>query len=107
LFAESDKVAAWLVARPHTFFVSAYTRSAREENDALQKMLGEQKVKVQTSLPPRLAEGSVTFVATGDDVVHNDFVTKAWTGDPLKTLLSRVPGFSRTAPLRPAPAKPR
>ncbi len=59
LFAESDKVAAWLAARPPAFFVSAYTRSAREENDALQKMLGEQKIKVQTSLPPRLAEGSV------------------------------------------------
>ena len=107
LFAESDKVATWLAARPPAFFVSAYTPAAREENDTLQKMLGEQKVKIQTSLPPRLAEGSVTFIATGEDVVHNDFVTNAWTGDPLKSLLVRVPGFSRTAPLKPAPAKPR
>ena len=53
LFAESDKVAAWLAARPPAFFVSAYTHVAREENDALQKMLAERQVKFQTTLPPR------------------------------------------------------
>ena len=107
LFAETDKLAGWLAAKPPAFFVSAYTKAAREENDALQKMLTEQKVKFQTSLPPRLADGSVVFIANGDDVVHNDFVTRAWIGDPIKALLSRVPGFSRTAPPKPAPAKPR
>jgi hypothetical protein len=107
LFAESDKVAAWLTARPPAFFVSAYTKSAREENNALQKMLLDQKVKFQQSLPPRLTEGSIAFVSNGDEVVHNDFVTKAWISDPVKTLLARVPGFSRAAQAKPAPAKPR
>jgi hypothetical protein len=107
LFAESDKLAAWLAGHPPAFFISAYTKSARDENDALQKMLHDQKVKFQTSLPPRLAEGSIAFVSNGDEVVHNDFVTKAWISDPVKTLLARVPGFSRTAPAKPAPAKPR
>ena len=107
LYAETDKLAAWLAAKPPAFFVSAYTRAAREENEALQKMLVERQVKFQASLPPRLAEGSVTFVATGDDIVHDDFVTKAWTADPVKTLLARVPGFSRTAQVKPAPAKAR
>jgi hypothetical protein len=106
LFAESDKIAAWLAARPPAFFVSAYTRVAHEENDALQKMLLEQKVKFQQSLPPRLTDGSIVFIGNGDDVVHNDFVTKAWIGDPVKTLLARVPGFSRTSPPKPVPAKP-
>jgi hypothetical protein len=107
LFAESDKVAAWLAARPPAFFISAYTKSARDENDALQKLLLDQKVKFQTSLPPRLTEGSIAFVSYGDEIVHNDFVTRAWTDDPLKALLVRVPGFSRTALPKPAPAKPR
>jgi hypothetical protein len=107
LFAESDKLAAWLVGHPPAFFVSAYTKSARDENDALQKLLVDQKVKFQTSLPPRLSEGSIAFVSNGDEVVHNDFVTKAWISDPVKTLLARVPGFSRTAQVKPAPAKPR
>ncbi len=107
LFAESDKVAAWLAARPPAFFVSAYTKSARDENDALQKMLLDQKVNFQQSLPTRLTEGSIAFVRNGDEVVHNDFVTKAWISDPVKTLLARVPGFSRTAQVKPAPAKAR
>lgn len=107
LYAESDKLAAWLAARPPAFFVSAYTRFTRVENDALQKLLGEQQVKFQPSLPPKLVEGSVVFIANGDDVVHNDFVTKAWIDTPIKSLLARVPGYSRTAPLKPAPAKPR
>ena len=98
LFAESEKVAAWLVTKPAAFFLSAYTKGAREENEALQKLLTEQKIKFATSVPPRLAEGSVAFVATGDDVVHNDFVTKAWIDDPLKALLARVPGYSKNAP---------
>jgi hypothetical protein len=105
LFAETDKVAAWLAARPPAFFVSAYTKLAREENDALQKMLLERNVKFQPSLPPRLAEGSIIFIANGDDVVHNDFVTKAWIDAPIKALLARVPGFSRTASPRPPPGK--
>jgi hypothetical protein len=107
LFAESDKIAAWLAGRPPAFFVSAYTKLAHDENDALQKLLVEQKVQFQQSLPPRLTEGSVVFIANGDDVVHNDFVTKAWIGDPVKNLLARVPGFSRTAQAKPAPAKSR
>jgi hypothetical protein len=107
LFAETDKLAAWLAAKPPAFFVSAYTKAAREENDALQKMLAEQKVQFQPLLPPRLTDGSVVFIANGDDVVHNDFVTKAWIGDPVKALLARVPGFSRAAPAKPAPAKAR
>ena len=33
---------------------------------------------------------------SGDQAVHNDFVTRAWTADPLKLALARMPGFSRT-----------
>jgi hypothetical protein len=107
LYGENDKVAAWLAANPRTFFVSAYTRFTRLENDALQKLLGEQNLKFQPSLPPRLAEGSIAFIANSDEVLHDDFVTKAWISDPVKALLARVPGFSRTAPPKQAPAKPR
>jgi hypothetical protein len=107
LFAESDKVATWLTANPSAFFVSAYTKSARDENDALQKLLLDQKVKFQQTLPTHLAEGSIAFVSNGDNVVHNDFVTKAWISDPVKTLLARVPGFSRAAQVKPASGKAR
>ena len=105
LFAERTSSPTGSRRNRPAFFFSAYTKSAREENDALQKLLLEQKVKFQTTLPPRLTEGSVAFIANGDDVVHNDFVTKAWIDAPIRALLARVPGFSRTVPPKPAPAK--
>jgi hypothetical protein len=103
LYAETDKLAAWLAAKPPAFFVSAYSRAAREENEALQKLLAARKVDFQTSLPKQLAEGGITFISVGDEVVHNDFVSRAWTNDPVKALLARVPGYSRTAAAKPAP----
>ena len=40
----------------------------------------------------------MAFYATADDVMHDDFVTKAWVEDPLRLLLARIPGYSRTPP---------
>jgi len=107
LYAETEKFDAWLQAKPPAFFVSAYTRFTRGENDALQKMLTEQKLDFKTSLPPKLADASIAFIANGDEVEHEDFVTQAWIGDPVKTMLARVPGYSKFAPLpKPVPLPP-
>ena len=32
---------------------------------------------------------------SAQEVKHNDFVTQAWSADPLKVMLSRVPGYAR------------
>ena len=69
-------------------------------NGALQKLLTERHVAFHAGLPRRLEAGVVSFLNVGADVVHNDFVTRAWTTDPVKALLARIPGFSRTAPRR-------
>ena len=39
----------------------------------------------------------MAFLAAGDEIEHNDFVTQAWVDDPLKLLLRRIAGFSRGA----------
>lgn len=100
LYAEMDKFAAWIERRESAFFLSVYSRSARDENLVLQRLLGERKIDFATSLPSRLAPGSVTFFATAEDVVHGEFVTKAWVDDPLKVVLAKIPGFARTPPKR-------
>ena len=84
--------------REGRFFFSAYSRSAREENATLQRMLGERRIDFATWLPARLAPGSVTFYATADEVVHGEFVTKAWVDDPLRAVLASIPGYPRTPP---------
>jgi hypothetical protein len=93
-----DKFAAWIEGRGSAFFFSAYSRSALDENAVLQRMLTERGIHFSTSLPARLAPGSVTFLPTAEDVVHVDFVTKAWVDDPLRVVLAKIPGYPRTPP---------
>ena len=47
------------------------------------------------SFPPHLVPGIVVFMEVGVEVKHHDFVTQAWSADPLKVLLSRIPGYAR------------
>jgi len=98
LFAEVDKFADWLAKRPPAFFLTAYGKAARTEHAELQRMLTDRGVGFGITLPARLTPGSVTLLAVGDDVRHNDFMTRAWVADPLKAALARIPDFARTRP---------
>jgi len=105
LFGEQDKFADWLAKRPPAFFVSAFGKAARDDNTTLERMLTERGVSFQKTLPATLARGSVAFVAASDDVSHNDFMTASWVNDPLKVMLRRITGFSRTAAAGATPKK--
>jgi hypothetical protein len=98
LYAEMDKFADLIARRDNAFFFSAYTKSSKDEHAVLQRLLAERNVHFATSPPSRLVPGSVAFYATAEEVVHDDFVTKAWVEDPLRLMLARIPGFSRTPP---------
>ena len=100
-FGDQDKFADWLGRKPQAFFLSVYGKTARDDNALLQKLLTDRGVGFQTELPTSLAPNSVTFVDAPDDVKHVDFVTEGWGLDPLKTLLRRISGFSRTSPTSP------
>lgn len=96
LYAEEPRVADWIAQRQSAFFFSAFSSSTKDPNATLQRLLRERQVPMQHSAPPTLAPGSVTFVATAPSVVHRDFVTHAWIADPMKVVLGRIPGFSRS-----------
>jgi hypothetical protein len=90
LYGEQDKFADWIErARGRAFFVSAYSKSSREENEALRARLNQAGVQTQDSLPARLDPGVVAFIDAGD-VDHLGFVNSAWTSDPLRDVLARV-----------------
>jgi hypothetical protein len=101
LYGEFDTYLRWIEKRESAFFLSAYSRSVREENASFQKLLAERNIDFATAMPGKLAPGSVTFLATGEEVAHNDFVTKAWVDDPLKEVLAKIQGFPRTPPPKP------
>jgi hypothetical protein len=44
---------------------------------------------VTPGLPDHLHAGSVAFLS-GGDVIHNDFMTQAWTSGPLRAVLMRL-----------------
>ncbi len=48
-------------------------------------------MSTMSSLPAHLGPGVVAFVDAGS-VDHNDFVTSAWGGAPLRDIFSRIGG---------------
>jgi hypothetical protein len=95
LYGDHDKYLDWLGRRPQAFFVSTFGPLLRAQNAEFQKNLTERGVLFTTDFPPHLVPGIVAFLDVGSEVKHNDFVTQAWSSNPLKVLLSRVPGYVR------------
>jgi hypothetical protein len=95
LYGEHDKYLDWLARRPEAFFVSTFGSLVKPQNLEFQRQLTERGIGFTTSFPPHLVPGINAFLDVGDEVKHNDFVTQAWSADPLKVMLSRVPGYAR------------
>ena len=89
LFGEEQKFADWLASKPAAFFVSAYSASSAALNATLAVDLANAGVTPLRALPPKLEAGDVVLLPALS-AVHNDFVTAAWTRDPLETVLARV-----------------
>ena len=93
IYAEEDKFAGWVARHRKAFLFSAYSKSSKDGNANLQRFLAAKRVAYSETPPARLTPGTVTFLAAGDDLVHDDFVTNAWVANPLQWVLARVPGF--------------
>ncbi|MBV8394065.1 MAG: alpha/beta hydrolase [Alphaproteobacteria bacterium] len=106
LYGDEDKFAAWISTRRNQgFLLSAYTDSTRDENGTLQGLLAKRRIPYVTSLPKELKPGTMAFVGCGGLDMHGDFVTHAWTADPLKQALAMIPGYEQVPP-PPAPHAP-
>lgn len=95
LYGELDKFETWIRSDRTRFFVSAYLGSTRARNLELQRILAEQNIPVRTSFEPQLRPGSVIFIAGGADERHSNFVTQAWTTNPISDLLKRLLEYQR------------
>jgi hypothetical protein len=90
LYGEEDKFVDWIESEhSRAFFVSAYSKSSHDENEALRARLAQEGVETMSAMPDRLHAGVVAFIDAGD-VRHEDFVNLAWTSDPLRDVLSRI-----------------
>jgi hypothetical protein len=89
LYAGIDQFADWIEDHRSTFFVSSYTPHTAHHNADLEHELNERSVPYGSELRRNHLQGMVTFLPAGD-VSHRDFVTHAWTDNPVADILLRM-----------------
>jgi hypothetical protein len=90
VYGELDKFASWIENHRAGFFVSSYTHyTARHDRD-LMRMLRDKGIAVSEDMNAPLRSGSVMFVETPEGVTHRDYVTRAWTSNPIEEVLAKM-----------------
>jgi hypothetical protein len=89
LYDGIDTFADWIAKNRSAFFVSSYTPYTERHNADLERQLSERSVPYGSQLRPDHLQGMVTFLPAGD-VSHQDFVTHAWTDNPVADILARM-----------------
>jgi hypothetical protein len=90
VYGELDKFADWIDRHRSAFFISSYTHYTKRHDDVLIGMLRDRGIAVAEDFERTLAPGSVVFVQTPAGVTHRDYVTTAWTRDPVAAVLSKM-----------------
>jgi len=92
LYGELGKFVKWIDRDDKAFFLSAYARSTSKGNATLKRMLARRGVDFATKIDASLNPGSVTFVEAVKG--HRDYVTRAWSENPISDLLRRMTGVA-------------
>jgi hypothetical protein len=106
VYGQLDKFASWIEKNRTGFFISSYTRYTKRHDDELMAMLREKGITVTDDMDGPLRPGSVMFVETPEGVTHRDYVTHAWTENPIKEVLVKMaatPALTRVAASAPSP----
>src|SRR6266436_5691299 len=105
VYGELDKFASWIENNRSGFFVSAYTRYTKRHDKELMQILKDKGIAISEDMDGPLRPGSAVFVETPEGVTHRDYVTHAWTENPVKeVLLKMAPALTRMAASASAPA---
>jgi hypothetical protein len=105
VYGELDKFASWIANNRSAFFISCYTHYTKRHDDDLMRMLKDKGIAISEDMDQPLRPGSVVFVETPEGVTHRDYVTHAWTENPVKEVLVKMaetPALTRIAAGRPA-----
>ncbi|MDE2380008.1 alpha/beta hydrolase [Bradyrhizobium sp.] len=106
VYGELDKFASWIESHRSGFFVSSYTHYTARRDRELMSMLRQKGIGVSEDMDAPLRPGSVVFVETGDGITHRDYVTRAWTQNPLKDVLVKMAATPSLALTRVAATTP-
>ena len=90
VYGELDKFAAWIENHRTGFFISSYTHYTAPRDRELMHMLREKGIAVYEDMNRPMRQGSVIFVETGEGITHRDYVTQAWTKNPIEQVLVKM-----------------
>jgi hypothetical protein len=91
LYGDTEKFVGWIGDHhKRSFFFSAFSKSSRLWNLQLEDGLAQIGIKSQVGLPEVLKPSHSYFLEVPPDIEHVDFMTEAWTTDPLGWVLSRL-----------------
>jgi hypothetical protein len=90
IYGELDKFANWIETHRNGFFVSSYTHYTASRNRELMRMLREKGIAPSEDMNRPLRPGSVLFTETGSGITHRDYVTQAWTKNPIEEVLVKM-----------------
>jgi hypothetical protein len=90
IYGELDKFANWIETHRNGFFVSSYTHYTASRNRELMRMLREKGIASSEDMNRPLRPGSVLFTETGGGITHRDYVTQAWTRNPIEEVLVKM-----------------
>jgi hypothetical protein len=90
VYGELDKFAGWIENHRSGFFVSSYTHYTARRDRELMQMLRDKGIAVSEDMDGPLRPGSVVFVQTPEGITHRDYVTHAWTKNPIEQVLVKM-----------------
>jgi hypothetical protein len=90
VYGELDKFAGWIENHRSGFFVSSYTHYTARRDHELMQMLRDKGIAVSEDMDGPLRPGSVVFVQTPEGITHRDYVTRAWTRNPIEEVLVKM-----------------
>jgi hypothetical protein len=90
VYGQLDKFAGWIERHRSGFFVSSYTHYTARHDRELMTMLRDKGIAVSEDMDQASRPGSVVFVQTGEGITHRDYVTQAWTQNPIKDVLVKM-----------------
>ena len=96
LYGDIEKFAEW--AEHHhrrAFLFSTFTKISRTFNLQLQDLLQQRGIGFARDYPASLRPGQIYFGDVPDSVNHVEFLSEAWTEDPLRWTLERMPAYRR------------
>jgi hypothetical protein len=90
VYGQLDKFAGWIERNRAGFFVSSYTHYTARHDRELMDMLRDRGIALSDDIDAPLRPGSVVFVETPEGVTHRDYVTSAWTRNPVQDVLTKM-----------------